>query len=131
MMRNSTPVAITLSLSAGGAATVTFSGIKDSAGNTVPDGTNVAVTAAPGCLTVTNGSCNSSSGGTISGGTPSPSDSRFQVFTVTNGSISVTYSTAGASVGTATVQAIPANVDGTIIRSLALFGGLWPITITN
>ena len=121
----------TLSLSAGGAATVTFSGIKDSAGNTVPDGTNVAVTAAPGCLTVTNGSCNSSSGGTISGGTPSPSDSRFQVFTVTNGSISVTYSTAGASVGTATVQAIPANVDGTIIRSLALFGGLWPITITN
>jgi len=120
-----------LSLSAGGTATVTFSGIKDSAGNTVPDGTNIAVTAAPGCLTVTSGSCNSSSGGTITGGTPSTSDSRFQVFTVTNGSISVTYSTTGASLGTATVQTIPARVDGTIIGNLALIGGTWQISITN
>jgi hypothetical protein len=120
-----------LSLSAGATATVTFSGIKDSAGNTVPDGTNIAVTAAPGCLTITNGGCNSSSGGTISGGTPSASDGRFQVFTVMNGSISVTYSTVGASLGTATVQAVPAKNDGTTIGSNALLGGTWPITITN
>jgi hypothetical protein len=120
-----------LSLSAGGTGTVTFSGIKDSAGNTIPDGTNIAVTVAPGCLTITNGSCNSSSGGTISGGTPSASDSRFQVFTVMNGSISVTYSTTGASLGTATIQTVPAKVDGTTIGNTALIGGTWPITITN
>jgi hypothetical protein len=120
-----------LSLSAGGTGTVTFSGIKDSAGNTIPDGTNIAVTVAPGCLTITNGSCNSSSGGTISGGTPSASDSRFQVFTVMNGSISVTYSTTGASLGTATIQTVPAKVDGTTIGNTALIGGTWPVTITN
>jgi hypothetical protein len=53
------------------------------------------------------------------------------VFTVINGSISVTYSTVGASLGTATVQAVPAKNDGTTIGSNALLGGTWPITITN
>jgi len=120
-----------LSRSAGGTATVTFSGIKDSAGNTVPDGTNVAVTVTPGCVTISNGSCNSSTGGTISGGTPSASDGRFQVFTVMNGSMAVTYSTVGASVGTATIQVVPAKVDGSNIGNIVLVGGTWPITITN
>jgi hypothetical protein len=120
-----------ISLSGGGTASVTFSGIKDAAGNTVPDGTNVAVTVAS-CATLTpSGSCNNSTGGTIVDGTVSPSDSRFKVFTVQGGSITITYSPAGASSGTATIQVAPAQPNGTKIGNASLFGGTWAITVTN
>jgi hypothetical protein len=120
-----------MSLSAGGTATVTFSGIKDANGNTVPDGTNVAVTVA-NCASLTfSGSCNSSVGGAIVDGTVSSSNGGFKVFTVTNGAIRVTYSTTGASVGTATVQAVPAKPDGSNIGSTSLIGGVWAINVTN
>ena len=52
-----------------GTATITFSGIKDSAGNTVPDGANVAVTAVSCGTRNINGGCISSTGGAIAGGT--------------------------------------------------------------
>jgi hypothetical protein len=120
----------TLSL-AGGTGTVTFSGIKDSAGNTVPDGTVVAV-ATGNCITRDlNSNCNFSSGGTIVDGTTSSSNSAYKTFTVTNGSVTVTYSTAGASVGTATVQLAPARPDTSVIANTSLIGGTWAITVTN
>jgi hypothetical protein len=48
-----------------------------------------------------------------------------------SGSITVTYSSAGASVGTAVVQIVPATPSGGVIGSTDLNGGVWPITITN
>jgi Bacterial Ig-like domain/Carboxypeptidase regulatory-like domain/Bacterial Ig domain len=120
-----------ISISAGGTATITFSGIKDAAGNTVPDGTSIAVSAVSCASFTPSSSCNNSSGGTIVGGTPSPSDSRFQVFTTQGGAISVTYSPSGASVGAATIQAVPAEPGGTLINRTSLFGGTWAIMVTN
>lgn len=119
-----------MSLAANSTASVTFSGIKDSAGNTVPDGTAVAVTAA-GFVAINNGSYVQSAGGTIVNGNSSPSGSNYKVFTTVNGSVTVTYSTAGASVGTARVQILPAKPDGTLINNTVLNGGVWGITITN
>jgi hypothetical protein len=118
-----------MSLSANPTATVTFSGIKDSAGNTVPDGTPVAVTVGS-YVTVNNGSYVTSTGGTIVNGSPSQ-NSNFALFTTVGGSISVSYSTAGASVGTASVQIVPATPAGAPIGNNILNGGIWAITITN
>ncbi len=120
----------TMSISANTTASITFSGIKDSAGNTVPDGTAVAVTAA-NSATINNGSYVSSSGGTIVNGNTSPSGTIYKVFTTLNGSITVTYSTAGASVGTARVQILPAKPGGSINGNTSLVGGVWPINVTN
>jgi hypothetical protein len=120
------PVSLHLS---GESATVTFGGIKDSAGNLVPDGTLVAVTAA-GSVTTSGGSWVASSGGTIVDGVAA-SDARFHLFPVVNGSVTVTYSTAGASGGIARVQVIPARIDGTLIGSRVLNGGVWAITVTQ
>jgi hypothetical protein len=120
-----------ISLSGGGTASITFSGIKDAAGNTVPDGTNVAVATA-NCATLTpSGFCNSSTGGTIVDGTTATNDSRFKIFTVQGGSITVTYSPSGASLGTALVQVAPADPNGNRIGNTSLFGGTWAITVTN
>jgi len=115
---------------AGGTGAVTFSGIKDSAGNTVPDGTVVLATVASCATANSTGNCNNSTGGTIVDGTTSSWNSAFKQFTVMNGSITLTYSTAGASVGTATVQLLPAQSDGTGIGSYSLIGGVWAISTT-
>ncbi len=119
-------------LSRGGptTGTVTFSGIKDAAGNTVPDGAVVAVTVG-NCATTSSGFCNNSTGGTLVDGVPSPSSGSFRVYTVANGAVTVTYSTAGAGTGTARLQAVPARPDGTLIGSVALNGGVWAINVTN
>jgi hypothetical protein len=119
----------TMSLSANSTATVTFSGIKDSAGNTVPDGTPVDVTV-NSYVTIYNGSYVVSSGGTIVNGSSSQ-NGNFKLFTTVGGSISVSYSTAGASVGTASVQIVPATPAGGVIGGSPLNGGVWAITITN
>ena len=111
-------------------ASVTFSGIKDSAGNTVPDGTPVAVTVGS-FVTINNGSYVQSTGGTILNGTPSQSNSNYRIFTTTGGSVNVSYSSAGASVGTASVQIIPATPAGNVIGNQVLYGGVWAITISN
>lgn len=121
----------TISLSANSTASVTFSGIKDSAGNTVPDGTAVAVTVGSGITYVSGVGYNYSVGGTIVNGNPSSQNSNFKIFATLNGSVTVTYSTAGASVGTATVQIVPATPAGNVMGNQALYGGVWAITITN
>lgn len=116
-------------LTANTTASVTFSGIKDSAGNTVPDGTPVGITCGT-FVTINNGAYVQSTGGTIVNGTPSQ-NSNFVILTTVNGSVTVTYSSAGASVGTASVQIVPATPAGAIIGNNDLNGGVWPITITN
>jgi hypothetical protein len=114
----------------GGSGTITFAGIKDTAGHLVPDGTLVAVSAASGATI--NGCCFvSSTGGTIVDGSPSPSNSVFRIFVVQNGSVTVTYSPATAGVGTANIQMTGAKPDGSVISSTAMSGGVWAINITN
>jgi len=112
----------------GATASVTFSGIKDAAGNVVPDGTVVLATAG-NCFLVAPGTsnCYGSSGGTITDGTAAGS---YKAFTVMNGSVTLTYSSAGAGTGTANVQLAPALPNNTIIGNATLVGGVWSITIT-
>src|SRR5262249_57272542 len=90
------------SLKLGSTGSVTFSGIKDAAGNTVPDGTNVLVSAESNAANE-NGWI-ASAGGSIVEGTVSSSTSPFcahyKVLTVIDGSITLTYSTPGATVPT-------------------------------
>jgi hypothetical protein len=115
---------------AGQTGTVTFSGIKDSAGNTVPDGTPLIVTVAS-CGTVNGGFCVTSVGGTILDGTTSPSGGHLKVFAALGGQVTATYSTVGSSgPGTASVQVQPAASDGTRIGSQVLSGGIWAIQVT-
>ncbi len=109
--------------------TVTFTGIKDSAGNTVPDGTVVLATTVFCATRDPNFNCIGSTGGTIADGTTSTWSGNFKQFTVTNGSITLTYSTAGASVGTANVQLLGSQPNGTGITPYALIGGVWSINI--
>jgi hypothetical protein len=120
----------TLSLSTNTTSSVTFSGIKDSAGNTVPDGTVVAVTALSDG-SINNGNYVQSAGGTIVNGASSSTGTGYKVFTTVNGSIAVTYSTAGASTGTANVQILPALPSGAVNGSTSLMGGVWAINVTN
>jgi hypothetical protein len=120
----------TMSISANSTANVTFSGIKDSAGNTVPDGTAVAVTLVNNA-TVNNGFYVSSTGGTILNGTPSPYNGNYRIFTTASGSVTVTYSTTGASVGNASLQVVPSTPAGSPIGNSDLNGGVWAIRITN
>jgi hypothetical protein len=115
----------------GGSATVTFSGIKDSAGNLVPDGTLVAVTTANSILVIPGCCFIGSTGGTIVDGGTSPSGTQYKVFVVQNGTVTVTYSPAGAGLGTANVQITGAKPDGSIIANNPLSGGVWGINITN
>ena len=114
----------------GGTATITFSGIKDSAGHLVPDGTLVLVSAANDA-TFTGCCFNGSTGGTIVDGSASPSGSTWKVFTVQQGSVTVTYSPATAGTGTARIQMTGAKPDGSVISTAALSGGVWAINITN
>jgi len=120
---------VTLS-KAGGSATITFSGIKDSAGHLVPDGTIVVVTAANSATF--SGCCfNGSTGGTILDGGASPSGSQWKVFTVQHGIVTVTYSPSTAGVGTARIQMTGARPDGSVLSGATLDGGVWAINITN
>jgi hypothetical protein len=115
----------------GGRAKVTFAGIRDALGNTVPDGTVVLATAA-NCGTFLSGTtCNVSVGGTLLDGASSSSGPQFRAYTVTAGSITVTYSTAGASLGTARIQIAPATAGGTLLGTRSLIGGVHPIQVTS
>jgi hypothetical protein len=120
----------TLSKTAG-TVTVTFSGIKDSAGHLVPDGTLVAATAANGILIISGCCFVSSTGGTIVDGSPSPSGTNYRVFSVQNGSITLTYSPATAGVGAARIQITGTRTDGSVFSNSTLNGGVWSINITN
>jgi hypothetical protein len=119
----------TLSTS-GGSATISFTGIKDSGGNLVPDGTVVLVSAADSA-TFTNCCFVRSSGGTIVDGSPSSSGVQWKAFVVQHGTVTVTYSPSGASVGTASIQMVGGKPDGSIVSRRVLDGGVWTINITN
>jgi hypothetical protein len=122
------PTSVKLTL---GLAKITFAGIRDALGNTVPDGTIVLATAAD-CGTFASGTfCNSSVGGTLLDGAATRSGPQFRAYTVNAGSITLTYSTAGASLGAARIQLAPAAVDGAILGNRSLVGGVQVISVTS
>jgi hypothetical protein len=116
-----------------GTATVTFSNIRDAAGNLVPNGTPVAVTVANNA-TFTGCCFNASSGGTITNGNASPSGTQWKWFTVQDGAVAIEYSTTGVTAATPTttrLQIVPAHNDGSIYGGATLNGGVVAITLTN
>jgi hypothetical protein len=116
----------------GQTGTITFSNIKDSAGNLVPDGTLVAVATANCAARFSNGFCVGSTGGSLLDGMPSsPNNGNFHVYSVVKGGITVSYSSTGAALGTATIQIVPADQNGNTINQTILSGGTWAINITN
>jgi hypothetical protein len=127
-MTSATSTGPSTALRAGAPVSVTFSGIKDSAGNTVPDGTMVGVTAASNVTTDGGtGTLITSAGGTIVDGTLS-SNTNFRVFPVINGTVTVTYQPP-ASAGTARIAIVPARPDGSIIQTKCLVGAVWTIVV--
>jgi hypothetical protein len=114
-----------------GTATITYTNIRDAAGNIVPDGTPVAVSAANNASL---GSCcfNASAGGTIVNGTASPSGAIWKWFTVQNGSVTVEYSTQGVTTApsTARIQMVVARPDGSIYNNRSLNGGVAAINLS-
>lgn len=113
---------------AGGPVQVTFGGIKDAAGNTVPDGYLVAVTAAASQTTNQSGQFAASIGGTIVDGTTLTADPDFKVFPVMNGAVTLTYQP--TVTGVAQIQIAPLKADQTFFNNRALVGGWFPITVT-
>lgn len=107
---------------ADGSTSVTLTNIRDAAGNLVPDGTRIAVTAAN--WNNRDGSCcNNSAGGTIAGGSATPNDSRFRTLTVAGGEVSFTLTAPATSGVTSVLSAVPADGDGnrTSIKPFAAF----------
>ncbi len=93
---------------------ITLSGITDSSGRLVPDGTKVAVTAGPWYRQSDGGWSNGSFGGTILGGDATPNNGAFRTFSVIGGQVTFTYSNAGIVLGpfetaTTVVAVLPAD----------------------
>jgi hypothetical protein len=117
----------------GSTAQITVSYIYDSAGNSVPDGTRLLVSA-DNCASKNTSfdGCVQSAGGSITNGTPSGA---WRLFTVQNESITATYSPEGATAGGyARIQIVPANLDGTPVLNengevFSLVGGVCQIYI--
>lgn len=113
---------------------VRLTGIRDTAGNLVPDGSKIAVTAAPMSNVTPDNCCFiNSAGGTLVNGAPNP-DNRFKTFTVIGGQVDVQYDPgniqlAVGTVQTANVQALPAQPDGSRIGTRT-FAAV-PITLSS
>lgn len=100
-------------LSANGTATAALTvTVRDGAGNLVPDGTRIGLTAAP--------VFSPSVGGTILGGTPSAVDPRIQVFTTVGGQVTATYQ-ATTTPGTVVIQGAAVDGNGLALRNLGQF----------
>ncbi len=116
---------------------VTLTGIRDTAGNLVPDGSRVAVTTLQIGVDSPEGTGNvfSASGSIVNGEGASPNDpNRFVFFTVTGGRVDIQYSPvpvllAVGDVQTARVQVLPAAPSGSYIHFRAF--AVVPITLSS
>ena len=113
--------------------TITFAGIKDSAGNAVPDGSLVVATVGTNVtLNDTGTHVEHLGGGHDHQRIRLAFRPNFKVFVVQGGAIALTYSPSGASTATTVrVQLAPASADGRIINNRSLVGGVWTITLTQ
>ena len=71
---------------------IAVTNIRDALGNTVPDGTRIALTADAWYRRDDGGWNNGSVGGTFLDGVATPNDGRFKTYTVQNGRVDATYS---------------------------------------
>src|SRR5262249_38308420 len=71
---------------------IAITNIVDALGNTVPDGTRIAVTANTWYRRSDGGYGNNSAGGTFLGASTAGNDGNFFIFTVNNGRVDATYS---------------------------------------
>jgi hypothetical protein len=93
---------------AGGTVSMTLSNIRDAAGNLVPDGAKVAVTA--NNWSNRDGSCcNGSAGGTIVGGAATPNDGGFRTFVVSGGAITFSFTAPATANTTSVISAVSAE----------------------
>jgi hypothetical protein len=95
----------------GSTVTMTVTNIRDAAGNLIPDGTRVAVTAAM-WYTRTGSWHNGSAGGTVLGGIPTPNDTSQRSFTVAAGQVSFNVTLPGTVGATTVVSIMPADGTG-------------------
>jgi hypothetical protein len=95
-------------VSPGGSAMVTIANIRDSAGNLVPDGTRIAVTAV-NWYNRDGSYPNDSAGGTITGGGATPNDGNFRTCVVSGGAITFSFTAPTAANVTAVLSAISAD----------------------
>jgi hypothetical protein len=116
--------------------TIALTGIRDTAGNLVPDGARVAVTALQIGVSPPEGPCcvNSAGGTIVNGDGTSPNDGRFKVFTLTNGRVDIQYDTgsvvlAVGDVRVANVQVLPADAAGSRIGFTAF--AVVPVTLSS
>ncbi|BCS34833.1 hypothetical protein TBR22_A40590 [Luteitalea sp. TBR-22] len=107
----------------GSTVSVTLSNIRDAAGNLVPDGTRVAVTAG-NWYTRAGSYGNGSAGGTITGGIATPNDGSLRSFTVSGGQVAFDVVLPGATGRTTVVSVVPADGSGARI-------GVAPFVTTN
>lgn len=95
-------------VSPGSTTALTLTNIRDAAGNLVPDGTRIALTAA--AWYNRDGSYhNNSAGGTIGGGVATPNDGSFRTFVVTGGQITFSFTAPGSLNVTSVISAISAD----------------------
>lgn len=127
-------------VSADNRAVVTLSGLTDSLGYLVPDGTMVAVTAVNWYRMSDGQFGNGSFGGSILGGVSSPNDGSFRAFPVQGGSVTFTYSNNGlvlddSATATTVIAILPAFGNGSRIGTTPLAevripqGGLTSATV--
>jgi hypothetical protein len=92
----------------GSAVSVTLTNIRDAAGNLVPDGTRLAVTAARWYNR--DGSYhNGSAGGSIGGGVATPNDGNFRTLTVSGGQVTFTFNAPAAANVTSVISVLSAD----------------------
>lgn len=95
-------------VSPGSSTAVTLTNIRDAAGNLVPDGTRIALTAA--LWYERDGSYpNGSAGGSITGGQATPNDGSFRTFIVSGGQVTFTFTAPGTVNATSVISAISAD----------------------
>ena len=71
---------------------VDINSARDNYGNTVTDGTRIAITSTAWYRRHDGGWNNGSPGGVVSGGVPTPNDGRFRTYTLIGGAAQATYS---------------------------------------
>ena len=95
----------------GATVVMTLTNIRDAAGNLVPDGTRVALTA--GAWYNRDGSWhNRSAGGSIGGGVSTPNNGSMRTLTVTGGQVTFTFTAPTASNVTSVISAVSADGAG-------------------
>jgi hypothetical protein len=116
--------------------TVTLTGVRDTAGNLVPDGAKIAVTTQEIGVVNPDGSCcvNSPGGTIVNGAGSSPNDGRFAFFTVQSGRVDIQYDPAPVQlavgdVRTARASVLPATPDGSRIGFRAFV--VVPVTLSS